>query len=132
MTRTIIHLSSQPYHLPLKSALSWGKGHRLDALNHVLLRVELSDGAVGIAEAPPRPTIYGETPESIAAIIAQDCSDLLLGQPVELLADIQAAQQRLSLDQGQQHSQRRARYGAAYGFWACQRTVIDLAAQRDP
>lgn len=97
MTRTIRRISTQPYNLPLKSALSWGKGHRLDALNHVLVQVELSDGAVGIAEAPPRPTIYGETPESIAAIIAQDCSALLLGQPLESLADIQAAQQRLSL-----------------------------------
>ncbi len=97
MTPTITRLSSQPHNLPLKSALSWGKGHRLERLNHVLVRVELSDGAVGIAEAPPRPSIYGETPESIAAIIAQDCSDLLIGQPVGSLADIQAAWQRLSL-----------------------------------
>lgn len=97
MTRTIKRLDTQPYNLPLKSALSWGKGRRLDALNHVLVRVELSDGAVGIAEAPPRPTIYGETPESIAAIIAQDCSDLLLGQPLDSLADIHSAQQRLGI-----------------------------------
>lgn len=94
---TIKRLSTQPYNLPLKSALHWGQGHRLDRLNHVLVRVELSDGAVGIAEAPPRPTIYGETPESIAAIIAQDCSDLLLGQPLDSLADIRAAWQRLGL-----------------------------------
>ena len=97
MSRTITHLWTQPYGLELRSSLSWGQGHRLETLNHVLVRVELSDGATGFAEAPPRPTIYGETAESIAAIIAQDCSDLLLGQPIDSLEDIHAAQQRLTL-----------------------------------
>ena len=97
MTVTIRRLWTQPYNLQLKSALSWGQGHRLDALNHVLVFAELSDGAVGVAEATPRPSIYGETPESVAAIVAQDCAEMLIGQRIESVRDIHAAQHRLTL-----------------------------------
>lgn len=97
MAVTIRRLWTQPYNLELKSALSWGKAHRLDSLQHVLVFAELSDGAVGVAEAPPRPTIYGETPESIAAIIAGECTERLAGQILESEDDIQAAYQRVAL-----------------------------------
>jgi L-alanine-DL-glutamate epimerase-like enolase superfamily enzyme len=97
MTVCIRRIWTQPHNLPLKSALSWGKDHKLEALDHVLVFAELSDGAVGVAEAPPRPSIYGETPESIAAIIAGECTNLLVGQRIESLADIHAAQRRLTL-----------------------------------
>jgi L-alanine-DL-glutamate epimerase-like enolase superfamily enzyme len=50
-------------------------------VRHVLVRVRLSNGAEGVAAAPPRPTIYGETPTSITSIIAQELSPRLLGQP---------------------------------------------------
>ena len=40
----------------------------LIAAEHVLVRVTLSDGSVGVAEATPRPTIYGETPGSVTAM----------------------------------------------------------------
>ncbi len=59
-----------PYRLPLTSALAWGAHSALSAAEHVLVRVTLSDGTVGQAEAPPRPTIYGETPGSVVAILA--------------------------------------------------------------
>jgi len=94
---TIKRLWTQPYHLELRDALSWGAAHRLDSLKHVLVFAELSDGAVGMAEAPPRPTIYGETPESIAAIIAGECAERLARQPLESEDDIQAAYQRTSI-----------------------------------
>ncbi len=97
MPITIKHISTRPHQLALKSALSWGQGHQLAALNHVLVQVELSDGSTGIAEAPPRPTIYGETIESIAAIIAQNCANIVVGQRLESLADIHAVQQKLTL-----------------------------------
>jgi L-alanine-DL-glutamate epimerase-like enolase superfamily enzyme len=97
MPVTIKRLWTRPHNLALKSALSWGKDHRLESLNHVLVFVELSDGAAGVAEAPPRPSIYGETPESVAAIVAGECANLLVGQRIESLADIHTAQTRLTL-----------------------------------
>lgn len=97
MTTTLKRLWTQPFNLELKGALSWGKGHKLEALNHVLVFAELSDGAVGVAEAPPRPTIYGETPESVAAIIARELSDILVGHPIESLDHIHAAHRRADL-----------------------------------
>jgi L-Ala-D/L-Glu epimerase len=57
------------YRLPLNSALTWGKHGRLDAAEHTLIRVTLENGVQGIAEAPPRPTIYGETVSSIRGIV---------------------------------------------------------------
>ncbi|PNY82836.1 enolase [Deinococcus koreensis] len=41
----------------------------MNAAEHVLVRVTLSDGTVGVAEATPRPTIYGETSASVVAIL---------------------------------------------------------------
>ena len=52
----------------------------------MLVRVRLSNGAEGIAEAPPRPNIYGETAVSIISIIAQELKPRLLGQPVTNLS----------------------------------------------
>jgi len=57
------------YRLPLTSALAWGAHSAIQAAEHVLVRVTLDDGTVGLAEATPRPTIYGETPVSVVAIL---------------------------------------------------------------
>jgi L-Ala-D/L-Glu epimerase len=65
----ITNVSTIPYRLPLRVPLRWGKHSQLSEVYHVLLRVELADGSVGIAEAPPRPTIYGETVASIGSIV---------------------------------------------------------------
>jgi L-Ala-D/L-Glu epimerase len=58
------------YSLPLTSALAWGQHGQLERAEHCLVCVRLENGMVGIAEAPPRPTIYGETIGSIRAAIA--------------------------------------------------------------
>ncbi len=72
-----IHTTS--FTLPLRGILSWGKSSRLDVLNHVLVRLVLDSGHVGWAEAPPRPTIYGETSQSIQTIIQQHLAPYLIG-----------------------------------------------------
>ncbi len=54
-----------PYRLPLRGSLSWGKHGKLDAAEHCLIRVTLENGLQGLSEAPPRPTIYGETIQSM-------------------------------------------------------------------
>ena len=67
---TVQKVEAIPYRLPLTSALAWGAHSALSAAEHVLVRVTLSDSSVGVAEATPRPTIYGETPASVVAILA--------------------------------------------------------------
>lgn len=76
-------ISAKPYTVPLKAALTWGSRHELPQLDHVLIRVELSDGAAGIAEATPRPSIYGETQASIQAITEGQLAPMLLGQAID-------------------------------------------------
>jgi L-alanine-DL-glutamate epimerase-like enolase superfamily enzyme len=83
MSTTIDRIETIVFRLPLKDPLRWGKASVLDDLVHVLVRVTLSDGAVGVAEAPPRPTIYGETVHSITGIIAQELAPRLLGETVD-------------------------------------------------
>lgn len=78
---TIKDISTAVYRLPLHGKLQWGKHSVLDEVRHVLVRVRLSDGAEGVAEAPPRPTIYGETVTSITSIIEQELKPRLIGQP---------------------------------------------------
>lgn len=90
MTPTIAAIETTVFRLPLHGALQWGRYGRLDALRHVLVRVRLSDGAVGVAEAPPRPTIYGETPHSITGIIAQELAPRLVDRPATDLSPMQA------------------------------------------
>ncbi|MEQ8673999.1 MAG: enolase C-terminal domain-like protein [Aggregatilineales bacterium] len=85
------------YDVPLKGALAWGKGHELNALDHVLITVTLSDGAQGMAESTPRPTIYGETQESVLAIVADHFTPKIIGQVVNSLADIDSLDERVSI-----------------------------------
>ncbi len=63
----------------MAGALSWGKASHMDAVEHVLVRLITDTGHVGVAEAPPRPTIYGETPESVQVIIQKHLAPRLMG-----------------------------------------------------
>ena len=62
-------ISVVPYRLALHGELKWGKHSSLTTAEHCLVRVRLIDGTVGTAEAPPRPSIYGETISSIRGIV---------------------------------------------------------------
>jgi L-alanine-DL-glutamate epimerase-like enolase superfamily enzyme len=66
----------------LRTTLRWGKSSELAALEHVLLEVELSDGSIGRAEIPPRPTIYGETVGTVLAAL-EYLSPKLIGLEAE-------------------------------------------------
>ncbi len=94
---TIARISATPYDVQLKASLSWGKSHELRRLTHVLVRVELADGAVGIAEATPRPSIYGETQASIRHIIAEHLAPQLLGVEIDGFESVAALSARLAL-----------------------------------
>jgi len=78
----IKHIMATPYNIPLKGTLKWGKGHELPRLQHVLIKVELSNGIIGIAEATPRPTIYGETQASVHHIIEHHLAPMHIGQEI--------------------------------------------------
>ncbi|MBX3009864.1 MAG: enolase [Caldilineaceae bacterium] len=80
---TIKRITTTVFRLPMHGALRWGKSSALDEVRHVAVEVELSDGSLGIAEAPPRPTIYGETVYSILSIIEHELGPRLLQQPVD-------------------------------------------------
>ena len=70
---------TQPIQLALKGALRWGKSGELTHLAYVLVSVFDDAGNVGTAEAPVRPTIYGETAASIQAVIYENLAPGLVG-----------------------------------------------------
>ena len=115
---TIQRIITRTYTVPLKAMLSWGGRHELRQLDHVLIRAELSDGAVGIAEATPRPSIYGETQASIETIIEGQLAPQLLRQTVDQFESVAALSARTGAYQKQQYGERRAGYGAASGAGA--------------
>ncbi len=90
----IAEIQTTTFSLPLAGSLSWGKASRLDKLEHVLVRLITDEGHVGLAEAPPRPTIYGETPESIHAIIQQHLAPRLIGME---LSETDAINQQMAV-----------------------------------
>ena len=64
----IVGIEAIPFAIPYRKPLRFASGEVTTA-EHVLVRVHGEDGVVGVAEAPPRPYTYGETQDSIVAII---------------------------------------------------------------
>jgi len=62
-------LETVPFRLPLNNTLRWGAASSLTHAEHTLIKVTLEDGTFGLSEALSRPTIYGETPQSIAGAV---------------------------------------------------------------
>lgn len=75
----IVRVDTRPLLLELQGALSWGKASSMQRAEHVLVKVTASDGSVGYGEAPARPTIYGETIESIRLITQRYLVPRLVG-----------------------------------------------------
>ena len=75
----IAEIQTIPFRLPMAGALSWGKASRMDSVEHVLVKLITDTGHVGLAEAPPRPTIYGETPELVVVIIQKHLAPRIIG-----------------------------------------------------
>jgi len=80
---TIARVATRPFQLALKGALRWGKAGELTGLEHVLVSVYDDAGNVGTAEAPVRPTIYGETVNGIETIIREQFASGLIGLEVD-------------------------------------------------
>lgn len=85
---SLTRVTIRPFELPLKGELRWGRAGELKRLRHVLVSVSDESGNVGVAEAPVRETIYGETVASVEAIVRY-LEPALVGLDVE---DVDAQQ----------------------------------------
>jgi len=87
----ITRIGTAPLTLPMAGTLRWGAGSELARLEHLLVGIELDGGAVGIAEAPVRPTIYGETLEGMLAALRGLLAPRLTGVDADDDAAVAAA-----------------------------------------
>ena len=64
----IVKVDAIPFRLPLKHPLSFATG-KYSAMDYVLVRIESASGQAGIAEAPARSMVYGESVASIVSAV---------------------------------------------------------------
>ncbi|MDI3403394.1 mandelate racemase/muconate lactonizing enzyme family protein [Streptomyces cavernicola] len=74
----IVRVEAVPFAVPYAKPLRFASGEVRTA-DHVLVRVHTDEGLTGTAEAPPRPYTYGETQESIVAVIDKIFAPQLTG-----------------------------------------------------
>ena len=74
----IVAVEAIPFAIPYRKPLRFASGE-VHVADHVLVRVHTDDGVVGLAEAPPRPYTYGETQESIVAVVEKLFAPALVG-----------------------------------------------------
>lgn len=74
----ITNVSANAVRLPLLEPLKWASGH-MNYADHVLVRIMTDEGIEGIAESIPRPSLYGDTQESICAIMNKYIGPKLIG-----------------------------------------------------
>jgi L-alanine-DL-glutamate epimerase-like enolase superfamily enzyme len=74
----IVAVRAIPYAIPYKKPLRFASGS-IEVADNVLVQVETEDGILGVSEAPPRPYTYGETQESIVAVIRKIFAPGLIG-----------------------------------------------------
>lgn len=65
----ITKINCSAFNVEMHGSLRWGKFGELHQIEHALVKVYTDSEVVGVAEAPIRPTIYGETLQSIKTII---------------------------------------------------------------
>lgn len=75
---SIRSIEAIPVEIPLARPIKWARG-QMNTIDNVIIRVTLADGTQGIADAPSRPTILGDTQKSIAAIVAGYFAPALVG-----------------------------------------------------
>jgi L-alanine-DL-glutamate epimerase-like enolase superfamily enzyme len=79
----IVEVEAIPFAIPYAKPLRFASGE-VHVAEHVLVRVHTDEGLTGVAEAPPRPYTYGETRESIVAVIQKIFGPQLRGRsPLE-------------------------------------------------
>lgn len=89
----IQNVEAIPYRIPMVKPLHFASGAATVA-DHVLVRVTTADGVTGIADVPPRPYTYGETQDSVVAIVSGLFREALVGKDALDRSAIQARLQR--------------------------------------
>jgi len=79
MSLTVISVGLTPFQIPLRRPVKFSTGV-LTSAEHVLVEVKTDDGVVGVAEAIPRPMIYGETMVSTLYAIEHLIAPQLVGR----------------------------------------------------
>jgi L-alanine-DL-glutamate epimerase-like enolase superfamily enzyme len=74
----ITRVEAIPYRIPMRKPLHFASG-AVHCIDHVLIRLTTDDGHVGVADIPPRPYTYGETQQSVVALLSGLFSAVLLG-----------------------------------------------------
>ena len=77
-TTTLQAIEAIPVSIPMRHPIKWARGE-INKIDHVIVVIRLSNGVEGIADAAPRPTVYGETQQSIVAIIERHLAPRLVG-----------------------------------------------------
>ena len=82
----ITRIDAIPFSIPYTHDLDLGLARRTTvAARHVLVRVVTDEGLSGVAEAPARAQVYGETQCSIVAMIDEHLAPAILGKdPLDL------------------------------------------------
>lgn len=92
----IAKVEAIPFCLPFDSDLHLKFAYRTSSgADHVLVRISTDEGLTGIAEAPARPEIYGETQGSIVAIIDKYLGPYIKGKNPFQLEDIHSHLDRI-------------------------------------
>jgi len=84
---------SIPLKKPFKTALRVA-----DAVSSVLVRIETSDGAIGLGEAPPTAVITGDTIESITAAVLNHIAPAIKGRRIDDFEDLLESVQRAAVN----------------------------------
>ncbi len=85
----ITRVEAIPFSIPFDPDFHLRFAYRTSgAANHVFIRIYTDEGIVGVAEAPARPEIYGETQKSIVALIEQHLGPGLVGKDPLLLEEL--------------------------------------------
>lgn len=74
----ITAIRTTPFRIPLAKVLGFAHGAMADT-SHVLVEIDTDEGITGVAEAPSRPFIYGESLRSITAAIEDWFAPALIG-----------------------------------------------------
>jgi L-Ala-D/L-Glu epimerase len=77
----VTRIEAIPFAIPYARTLRFASGE-VSTAEHVLVRVHTDEGVVGAAEAPPRPFTYGETQQSIVAVIERLLAPQVVGRSV--------------------------------------------------
>jgi L-Ala-D/L-Glu epimerase len=77
----VTRIEAIPFAIPYARTLRFASGE-VSTAEHVLVRVHTDEGVVGAAEAPPRPFTYGETQQSIVAVIEHLLAPQVVGRSV--------------------------------------------------